>query len=437
MFIAVFILCCLIFIFSKTEKNVLLDPLTLYFIGMVYYGFMIPAFMAFTGDYYIDFQGSEISLSIAEFEELSYALGSGYAAFVVGYRLITPRHYIDDALNRARKLQNQEIYSEERVTILVASFSALICISFFSNELAAVLTSYASKIETRYDASAFSFLYNFSILSLAGLMAFRVIFRPHPLRNSLIFATLMFVWSFLTFSKEPMVLGGLILLAGASRLFPNRQNSILIAVLFVMGLVLLFLIPAFSFYRATGVVTFVDVRLYPVSFVFSDANGPFSTIVLAVKQGSSINLNSLVESFALWVPRAIWSERPLDAAETFAQAVMADWRPGYGLGFSPFAEGILRFGWLSPILLFIAGATASSLQRAIASLAMPSLVPSFLLINQGYILFTFHRGAFSGLITTTLQFWAPLLVLTFTLHKFLNWHSAKGKLTRRVFIEKY
>lgn len=233
----------------------------------------------------------------------------------------------------------------------------------------------------------------------------------------------MFIWSFLTFSKEPMVFGGLILLAGANRAFPNQQNSILIATLFAMALALTFLIPAFSFYRATGVVTFVDVRLYPVSFVFSDANGPFSTIVLAVKQGSSIELNSLFESFALWVPKAIWADRPLDAAETFAREMMADWRPGYGLGFSPFAEGILRFGWLSPILLFIAGITVSALQRMTVALALPSLVPSFLLINQGYILFSFHRGAFSAVIMAVFQFWLPFILATSSFNALLKWRN--------------
>lgn len=401
----------------------LLDPLTIFFVGMMYYGFMIPAFMLFSGNYYIDFLGSEISLSNTEFDQLSYALGSGYIAFIFGYRLITSRNFIDEALARAQDLQRQENDKAEAVLKFTVILSIILCIVLFSREILSVLSSYSNKIETRYEESAFSFFYNFTITVSAGFMVFCVIKYNNPLRNALIFSIFMFVWSFLTFSKEPMVFGGLILLAGASRALPNRQNLIFITALFAMVLALIFLIPAFSFYRATGVVNFVDVRLYPVSFVFSDANGPFSTIVLAVKQGNSIELNSLFESFALWVPRAIWLERPLDAAETFARAVMADWRPGYGLGFSPFAEGVLRFGWLSPILLFIAGVTVSALQRLTVSLAMPSLVPSFLLINQGYILFAFHRGAFSAVITAIFQFWLPFLIVTSSLNALLKWRS--------------
>lgn len=426
-FLSLFV-CVFFYFWTISEDNVLYDPLTLHFIGLLYYGFMIPIFITITENYYIIFLDNEISVSRDEVDSIAYALGVGYISFLLGYRMVTPRHFVGSMLERAKAARLET--TDNSGTILAATViaCAIACVLFFSDQLLSVFSGYEGKIETRYEASTFALLYNFTLLVGASLMAFNIIFNRNYLRDGIIFTAFMFIWAFFTFSKEPMIFGALTIFATAVRAAPKYQTLALVGAVIVAILLLLFLIPAFSFYRATGVLSLVDLGQVSVSFLFSDANGPFSTLALAVKQGQSIQLGPLVESFFLWIPRGIWPERPLDAAEEFARAVMTGWRPGYGLGFSPFAEGVLRFGFLSPILLFIAGFTVSFMQKITTRLLSPSLVPPLLLIVQSYILFSSHRGAFSGIFTAIFQFWMPFLLVTSIIQAFLTWQSSQHRL---------
>ncbi|MFM6852693.1 MAG: O-antigen polysaccharide polymerase Wzy, partial [Sphingopyxis sp.] len=100
-------------------------------------------------------------------------------------------------------------------------------------------------------------------------------------------------------------------------------------------------------------------------------------------------------------------------AEGFARDVMTGWQAGFGLGFSPFAEGYARFGVVgSAAFMALVGATTAVLQSTFARAIAPAMrVPAMLTIG-GLVSVLVLRGAFSGLITQSVQNWLPLIIIS-------------------------
>lgn len=404
--------CFLIFWFNKPKLNVLLDPLTLFFVGLLYYGFFVPTTMVLFGENQLPFLNSNLYVTDRDMMMISIVLFLGFGGFVLGYRVFIPRNYVDQTYKRA--LQYRYRWNDEGLYILifmlVASLSA--CVIFFRQELVSLLSGYEGKISTLYEASTFYLIYDLSLSVATVLMVRTVLFAKNYLPYAIGAVTFLFAWAIVTFSKGPMIFGALVLFSAGARFAASRQILTFFGALIVgVGVLLLFL-PAFAVYRYTGRLSFVNPDDLSLPLLFSDARGPFSVFVLAVRGTGSVELGPLWESFLLWIPRGVWMDRPLDAAEEFARAVMPGWRPGHGLGFSPFAEARIRFGVaLSPLLLFLSGLSVSGLQRLAIRMVPHTLATSLLLVIQGYLLFTFHRGTFSGIFTTMVQFWIPFLTI--------------------------
>ncbi len=404
--------CILIFLFTKSRRNVLLDPYTVFFISLLYYGFLIPICMVIFNEYLLPFQSYEIAVTGEDINRVSLLLFAGYLAFAIGYRLLVPPFYLDDLIASVGAFGGNQGATAQRFLGWFATGLFAICLIFFSRQLLAVFSGYESKIEARYDASSFVLVYNLFLTTFCGFAVTSILYKKRFVGFTITIVVALFVLSLATFSKEPMVYAAIILLAFGARTAPSRQLLTCGAAIAMAALLLIFVVPAFSIYRATGELAFTNPAEVPLTFLFSDANGPFSSIVLAVREQAQVALGPLYESFTLWVPRWIWADRPLDAAEEYARGVMMDWQPGFGLGFSPFAEAHIRYGLaFSPILMLIAGLFMAGTQRLIAMKLPTPMVPGLVLIMQGYTLFTAHRGAFSGLVTAMAQFWIPFLVI--------------------------
>jgi len=96
---------------------------------------------------------------------------------------------------------------------------------------------------------------------------------------------------------------------------------------------------------------------YGLSLRNLDPAGPFYSIVMFVKDTPALQLGSTyITQLGVFVPRFIWPNRPTDLSEAFAREYMADWTPGLGFGYSPYAEAILNFGpYFAPIHFLIFG----------------------------------------------------------------------------------
>lgn len=421
MIFASLIASILIFVWAKPKQNVLLDPLTLFFVGLLYYGYFIPVLMTIFKDYFIPFLSDGITVSDEDIVTTSIMLPLGFFGFVLGYRVFTSRSYVDEISAAALVANNEPHEISGRVLAITFGLLISICVFFFFNDLIMVLSGYEGKIQTRYEGSTFSLVYNLTLTSAVILMAWVTFHSRNYLRLGLLFAAGLALWALMTFSKEPFVYAGLVLFVISARAFPKSQAKTLVLALAGAVVLLLFLVPSFSIYRATGELDFVSPADLSLPFLFSDASGPFSALILSIRNEAAVQLGPLYESLILWIPRNIWANRPLDAAEDFARAVITNWQPGYGLGFSPFAEARLRFGTLlSPVLLFLSGLSLSWLQQLALRVVPPSIAPALLLVVQGYIMFTFHRGTFSGIFTAMMQFWLPFLATVVVLNVLLR-----------------
>ena len=138
----------------------------------------------------------------------------------------------------------------------------------------------------------------------------------------------------LTFSKDPLVFAALTAFAFLYRAMPGRQLRALALVFLGVVVSLFVLLPAFSVYRGTGTLALIAPSDLNMRLISSDAQGPFSVLAVMVDRSPQFPMPSLIEFVFLWVPRAIWPDRPFDAAEAFAQALVPDWQPGVGRGFS-------------------------------------------------------------------------------------------------------
>lgn len=404
--------CIIIFYRYRTPVNILVDPFTVLFVALLYYGFLIPICMVLFNDYLLPFQSYGLIVSDHDVNMVAILLLCGYAAFVAGYRLVIPRNWIDDLVHASGGIGKGQAKIAQKFLGVVSTGFFVVLILFFWDTLISVLSGYESKIEIRYDDSAYSLIYKLWSMVFLAYAVTKVFYGRTYVAFSIIITILLLILSLITFSKDPMVYCAIFLLSVGARAFNLNQAPVFLAAIGAAALVLMFVVPAFSAYRSTGVLMFSNPSGLPMAYLFSDASGPFSSIILAIRNQASVNMGPLYEAFALWIPRSIWPDRPLDAAEAYAQAVMLDWRPGFGLGFSPFAEANIRYGIVfAPFLFLLAGLFMAVVQLIVSKRLPIQMMLGLVFVVQSYTLFTAFRGPFSGLVTAMAQFWIPFLAI--------------------------
>lgn len=416
-----FILVTTIFIVFRNRSLTAIDPYTVVYISLIYYTFYIPMLMSITGDSRLPFLNSYLLVNLHDRNIVSVAVFAGYFAFSLGYRSIPalvararapmPNRPFIARLNTYAAIRDGR--ESDLILIAMVITCGIILIVLFPHEIVKLTTSYAIKIETKYDSSVFSLLlllfqavlntfFNQKILASAKFLAWTIL-------SQIVFIVL----SFAIFSKDPLIFAGLSMMCGMYRIYRKHQLSVVATSIAGLLFALMFLVPSFSSYRATGIVEYINPASSDPMLLYSDARGPYATMVLAVGREIYVAVNPLWETFILWIPKWVWPDRPLDASEAFAVATMPGWRPGFGVGFSPFAEAVLRFGlFLSPLLLLLIGVFMSALEW-LSSLAVHRGIRSAAFFTiQGYIAFSVLRTPFSGLVTTMLQLWIPFLLLS-------------------------
>lgn len=419
--LACFLMVTGTFLIFREKRTAVLDPYTVVYISLVYYTFYVPLIMVVTGDSRLPFLESFLRVSVHDRNVVSSVVALGYFAFSLGYRSVpaivwrvrvplAKRPLFEKRNVQAAMRDGRE--SELLLTVMVITCGAIL-LCFFPSKIIQLTTSYAMKIETKYDSSVFS------LLLLLFQAVLNVFFNQRILASSKFLLWLglsqvsFIVLAFSIFSKDPLIFSGLSVMCGMYRLFPRHQLSVVVASIGGLFLVLLFLVPTFSSYRATGMVEFVNPAGSDPMLLYSDARGPYATLVLAAGREIYVAVNPLWETFVLWIPKWVWPDRPLDASEAFAVATMPGWRPGFGVGFSPFAEAVLRFGLLlSPLLLFLIGVFMAALEWLFSLAMHRGIWRAAFFTMQGYIAFSLLRTPFSGLITTMLQLWIPFLLLS-------------------------
>jgi hypothetical protein len=411
-----------VFIIFRSRKNPLLDPYTIFFLAYLYYCYYIPVLMILSGFYEVGELG--VFVTDQNLKSLSYLYFFSFLFFSATYRgldHLMAKRFLPEPAPFNPALERRTVRMQQLV--LAAGVAAIfgLAVIVFPSEVAAIRADYGNKIYTVYTNSTFAAIQNFWLSLLGVAVAHALLYTPRPVKIFIMTAVAMCVLSFATYSKTPFIF---ILFLGFVMFYRVARNFQLPAVaLFVGGfmLALVTVVPSFSQYRATGIIELVNFADMNVQQTFSDARGPLFTTILSLNYANAPQIPPLSYSWILWLPRFIWSSRPYDVAEAFAQANMPGWQPGFGYGMSPITEGILRFDSFFAPLIFIFFAVTIVLQRhLLLSLLNERLRPAADMVAFGQLMFFTNRGPLSALMTSTLQFWLPFLLMLFLAQAFFG-----------------
>lgn len=395
------------------RKRGLIDPVSVFFLAFVYYSYFTPIVMLGFDEFAVAILDDTLWVTLSTVNTAAIVYFIGYLAYSLPYYLITElysrTHY------ETKRYPLSFILSDKyaKVISIFIIFVIFIISTFYRSELSASTESYEGKISGNYGASNYAFLINVALTFLSVLVNY-VILNVRRFELVTIGAVLAFGGiALLTFSKAPFIYSALAVFCALYRL--DRVPFGLTITILMIGAVVatVFIIPAFSIFRASGEFSIELPRDTSISLVLSEASGPFSIMNFALNGYILADAYPLWQSFVLWIPRSIWTDRPLDIAEGFARAVMVGWQPGFGLGFSPFAEGVARYGVAGSALFMALIGTTTAFIQLVLSLAVPKAMrlPTVLTIG-GLVSVLVLRGSFSGLITQSLQNWIPMIVVS-------------------------
>lgn len=390
-----------------------LEPVSVFFLAFLYYSYLAPIVMLNFDYFSFDLSGVTNYVSIDSIEKSSILFAIGYTGFALSYFLCTFKSKNIEYKTGNNKLK-AIISDRYTVILLVFVFMVLLLLStVFRGQLLASTQSYEGKISGNYNNSVYAFLVNIA-LTLLSLIYNYIILQTRRVYLITTFGVfLFFALAVATYSKAPMIYSALCVFCALHRLHRIPNTVLLFGIIIGAVVMSIFFIPMFSIYRATGELTLQQLNGQGVGLMISEASGPFTIVHLALNGYVKADGHPIWQSFALWIPRAIWPDRPLDIAEAFAQQVIANWQAGFGLGFSPFAEGYARMGFFGCFFFMaLIGAMMALINRLFASFLEEKLrIPATLTIG-GIISVLVLRGALSGLITQSLQNWLPVVVIS-------------------------
>jgi len=199
-----------------------------------------------------------------------------------------------------------------------------------------------------------------------------------------------------------------------------RNNKLAIAGALLGVLIMLFVLkPVYNIVQQDGgnpAEVFAHWKDLQISFTVLDSSGPMIVAATTLTENKSVSYGlDIIKSFAIFVPRALWPDRPADPSETFAQRMIPNWKPGMGLGYSPVVEGVANFGfWLSPLEFLVFGILWGLIWRgfmhAFAGYKTPMHLDIFYRIAGYYLLILFFRGLMAGSIKQALMYIIPVSI---------------------------
>lgn len=404
-----FVIVLHVFLFRKRG---LVDPVSVFFLAFLYYSYLAPITMIYFGVFSVDFAGNANWVSSEEMEKSGILFAVGYLGFSLSYFVLSgDRKYLLPSLNKSIRDIVGDGYIKSLLMFIF--FTIFILLTVYRDALSASTDSYDGKISGNYSNSGYAFFMSLALTLLSLTINYIILNAKNYIIASTFGVLTFFTLTILTFSKYPLIFAALCIFCAF-----HRYRKIPYIVL-IFGLVVgaiattVIFIPMFSIFRSTGQLEFLGFSYESLSVMLGEASSPFLIVSLGFKGYIQPDGHPLWHSFALWIPRAIWVDRPLDIAEGFAQQVLVNWQAGFGLGFSPFAEAYARVGLFGSFLFMgLVGGLMALLQRGFAMLLPLQMRTAATLTIGGIVSVLVLRGAFSGLITQSLQNWIPVIFVS-------------------------
>jgi oligosaccharide repeat unit polymerase len=400
------------------RKRGLLDPISVFFLAFLYYSYFTPISMQLFDQYDTILLGNISYITIETIDSSAIIFALGYISFAVAYFLFSKSENFGGYIPKNTTTISIVKDNYARTLFAFIIIIATVIVTFFSSELINATSSYEGKIGQNYTSSTYAFILGMAFTILSLLANYTILnVRNYALVS--MFAILLFAFlAILTFSKAPFIFAALCAFCFLYR-YKRLPYSLTMSTLIVAAVVAtMFVIPAFSIFRASGEFAITIPNRDSLPLILSEASGPFSIMHFALNGYISADAHPLWHSFTLWIPRAIWADRPLDIAEGFARQVIVSWQAGLGLGFSPFAEGYARYGtYGSALFMALMGAISAIIQSIFAKFVPQEMrIPAMLTIG-GLVSVMVLRGAFSGLFTQSLQNWVPIILISLVAHE--------------------
>ncbi|WP_107705061.1 hypothetical protein [Nocardioides allogilvus] len=427
---AVFLVLVALLAAATRSFDHVVSPVTLFGLGLFLYVVAIPMEVTLTGNRNLSLRSTIVIPQEVVTQVVPLAFVA-LIAFVVGYLLIVDRTpFTQPTFSRA------DIAHAQRALGLCAALSVLVMLVLFGAQLIATrdyTTSYTQRYESPLYAVGLAMMQ--VLLAMYGFSLAR--FGRHPFRDAVAFAGLLSMWGLYSNQKTPIVLAGLVALGYLTTRV--RKPSALAVGTSVMVMPVLLAVAAISFstFRGGGVLQLAGRSGYLTTI---EPAGPFVSIVdEMLDRGSSAPASgfgeSVIQGLVGWVPRAVWSDRPLDIAEQFARTRIPDWQPGEGYGYSPFAEAVHQGGLAGVAAYFLLLGLVVALLRNLLlrrrhdGSALTIVAESFYHVVVLLLLFTLFRGPLQAFVTTFVQYSVALvlaLVMTALLPRLLQDSHAVG-----------
>lgn len=250
-------------------------------------------------------------------------------------------------------------YQAFELAMFLLWLASLIILLPFYGQLFHVIQSYTASYTLLHANPLISFMLTIASL-LNAILALFLMARKKlmPMLAGLFLLAANVVLSILIYKKGPAIASILAMGYACFLLAKNKKNALLVVILgaclFIFGFV-----HVFHGFLRSGQVTmdnfvpaFIDI--FRVTLTTTDPAGPMGVTILTVKKDAPLLWGkTYLDSLSLFIPRALWPDRPLDIAESFAKSVMQHWKPGQGMGFGPIAEAYMNFGLWGAFIPFL------------------------------------------------------------------------------------
>lgn len=329
----------------------------------------ISAFVAFSVGYYISkfnpFKNSNQSLKISFKQSVPYSIFFLWILSIV----ITPTIFYE-------KILSMKTYSEAYGII-------------YRNPELSLLTDYVILCTALISATFLAKTQNIYKLIGIGLVVMIVL------------------WSIYSSDKNPLLIG--LLALGAYYAGFKGKRFITFLLIIFGGALILFLFTMFNIYQGGGDISPAYIFTSRYGIIYSDPAGPILSLAYVLDRPIDFKYGTTyLDFFNIIIPKALWSERPLDLAEQFARETIVNWAEGQGMGYSLLAEAYLNFSWIGPFIqYFLLGLMWGYFWKKLCYILwyLPkSLWQNLYLILGYYFLILMHRGPVSSLLKSMVQY---------------------------------
>lgn len=383
-------------------------PMTIVGLSLVFYAVTVPIELRLRDATTIGFTRHDMPPEVGTKVLLAAAIG--LLALYAGHSFASGREALPE-IERG----GPQIRKAERVLLLVSVLCMVLLATAFRENVLASRDYLENVAQTAAGsgATAYFVINRWAYLSY-GMFAFLRMTRARRPHTAMFYVAPLVAWSVFSNDKDPLLVAALALIAFINVRHADRGWRIEYLTWFFTVLVILSLAVGALLYgenragRAVGDLTLTTVIVEGL-FVNIDPAGPSVVNALEFqKPGGTGSLAPTLLAPVAWLPSILRPFAvPQELAVTFAQQYWPGWRPGYGYGYSPLAEGWQGAGWLGVVLLMafigiLFGIARKRLLRA-PSVQSPAFFVRYAAyyVVIGYLAFTLMRGSLLSLVSTS------------------------------------